>query len=49
MGLCADIEDERLLEPWDEEVSTFANGLVENSTDTVEDDSALATVDGVER
>jgi len=45
-----DIENERLLEPRDEEVSTFANGLVvENSTDTVEDDGALATVNGVER
>ena len=49
MGLCVDIENGRLLEPWDEEVSTFADGLVENSTDTIEDDGALATVDGVER
>ena len=49
MGLCVDIENGRLLEPWDEEVSTFADGLVENSTDTVEDDNALATINGVER
>ena len=47
VGLCADIENERLLEPWDEEVSTFVDGLVENSTDTVEDDGMLATIDSV--
>ena len=49
MRLRADVEDERLLEPWDEEMGAFADGFVENSTDAVEDDGALAAVDGVER
>ncbi|KAK7821756.1 mads-box protein jointless, partial [Quercus suber] len=46
---CADVEDGRLLEPWDEEMGAFADGFVENSTDAVEDDGALAAADGVER
>lgn len=48
MGPGADVEDEGLLEPWDEEVGPFADGVVNDSTETVEEDGALAAVDGVE-
>ena len=34
-GLHGDVEDERLLEPWDEEMGAFTDGFVENSTDVV--------------
>lgn len=42
------IEYERLLKPWDEEMSTFADGIIDDSSKSVEEDSALTTVDGVE-
>lgn len=48
VGPGADVEDEGLLEPWDEEVGPFADGLVDDSTETVEEDGALTAVDGVE-
>nr|POF05667.1 hypothetical protein CFP56_28908 [Quercus suber] len=31
----ADVEDERLLEPWDEEMGAFADGFIKNSMDAV--------------
>lgn len=42
-----DIEDEGLLKPWDQEVSTFTNGFVADTTETIEENGALAAVDGV--
>ncbi|KAD4585729.1 hypothetical protein E3N88_23330 [Mikania micrantha] len=36
------------LEPWDENVSTLPDGIVDSSMEHVEDDDALATVDDVE-
>lgn len=48
MGPSTDIEYERLLKPWDEEMSSFADGIVDDSTESVEEDGALSTVDGVE-
>lgn len=48
MGFGSDIEDVGFLEPWDEEVGTFPNGVVYDSTEAVEEDGALATVDGEE-
>lgn len=45
----ADIEDVGFLDPRDEEVSAFADGGVEDAAETVEEDGALAAVDGVER
>lgn len=48
MRASANIENVRLLDPWDEEMGSFADGFVKNAPETVEEDSALATVDGVE-
>lgn len=48
MGASADVEDERLLKPWDEKVGPFPDGIRLDSLETIEDDGALATVDGVE-
>ena len=48
MRPCTDIEDEGLLEPWDKEMGTFANGVVDDTAKSIEKDGALATVDGVE-
>lgn len=48
MGASADVEDEGFLKPWDQDVGPFADGIWLNSLETVEDDGALASVDGVE-
>ncbi|KAF5775002.1 hypothetical protein HanRHA438_Chr13g0617421 [Helianthus annuus] len=34
----ADVEDVRRLEPWNEEMSTFADGIIDNTAETVEID-----------
>lgn len=49
MGASADVEDEGFLKPWDQEVRSFANGVFDDATETVEENGALATVDGVQR
>lgn len=41
------IEDEGFLQPWDQEVSAFTNGIVTDPTETVEENGALTAVDGV--
>ena len=48
MGASADVEDERLLKPRDQKVSSFADGIRLDSLETIEYHGALATVDGVE-
>lgn len=48
MGPGADVEDVRALEVWDEEVGPFADGVVNDSSESVEEDGTLAAVDGVE-
>lgn len=48
MGPGSDIEDVGFLEPWDEEVGALADSLVDHSSETVEEDGALASVDGVQ-
>lgn len=48
MGPSPDIEDVGLLEPWDQEVSPFADSFIDDSTESVEEHSALTAVDGVE-
>lgn len=42
------VEDVRRLKPWNEEMSTFADGFVDDTAKTIEQDGALAAVDGVE-
>lgn len=49
MGFSTDIKDVGFLNQWNTEMSTFADGIFDNSTKTVENDGALAAVDGVER
>ena len=49
MGAGADIENVGLLKPGDEEVGALGDGGVENAAEAVEDDGALAAIDGVER
>lgn len=49
MGPGADIEDERLLEPRDEEVGPFTNGLIDHTTESVKEHGPLASINGVER
>ena len=47
MGTSANVEDEGLLKPWNEEMGAFTNSLVQNTAKTVEQNSLLATIDGV--
>jgi len=44
----ADVEDVRLLDPRDEEMGSLAYRVVENASETVEEDGTLAAVDGVQ-
>lgn len=46
---CTDVEEEGLLEPRDEEVSPFSDGLVDDSPESVEENRPLTSVDGVQR
>ncbi|KAL5079570.1 hypothetical protein RYX36_007991 [Vicia faba] len=46
--MSADVEDVGLLDPWDEEVSAFSDGLFEDSTEMVKEDGALVAADSVE-
>lgn len=48
MGASADVEDEGLLKPWDQKVGSFADSVWLNPCETIEDNGALAAVDGVE-
>ena len=48
MGTSADVEDVGFLDPGDEEVGPFADGGVQDAAEAVEEDGALAAVDGVE-
>ena len=48
-GLGAHIVDDRLLEPGNEEVGAFVDNALANTAQTVEDDSAVAALDIVER
>lgn len=47
--LGAHIIDDRLLEPWNEEVGAFVDDALANTAQTVEDDGAVAALDIVER
>ena len=47
--LGAHIIDDRLLEPWNEEVGAFVDNALANTAETVEDDSAVAALDIVDR
>ena len=42
------VEDIRSLDPGDEKMSAFADGVIEDSTEPVEEDGTLATVNVVE-
>lgn len=42
-----DIEDEGFLKPWDQEVSAFTNCFINDTTETVEENSALTAIDSV--
>lgn len=44
----ANVEEERFLKERNQKVSAFAGGLIEYATETVEKDSALASIDGVD-
>lgn len=48
MRTSANVEDVGLLDPWNEEVSAFSDGVVEDASESVEEDGALAAVHGVE-
>lgn len=43
-----DIENVRSLKPGDQEVGAFTNSVIKDSTETVKQDGALTSVDGVE-
>lgn len=47
MWPCTDIKDEGFLKPWDQEVSAFTDCVVNDTTETVEENGALAAVDSV--
>jgi len=47
VGARADVEDVGFLDPRDEEMGSLADGGVENASETIEEDGALAAVDGV--
>ena len=47
VGLRADVEDVRLLQNRDQEMSPFADGLVHHSSESIEDHSSLSAVNGV--
>lgn len=47
--LGAHIVDDRLLEPGNEEVGAFVDNALANTAETVEDDSAVAALDIVDR
>lgn len=49
MGPGADIEDKRLLEPRDEEVGPFTDGLIDHTTESVKEHGPLASINGIER
>ena len=49
MGLRADIEDVRSLENGYQKVSPFTDGLIQHSSEPIEENRSLAAVDGVER
>ncbi|CAL5410957.1 unnamed protein product [Camellia sinensis] len=48
VGTSSDVENVGSLEPWDEEMGSFADGLIDDAAKSIEEDGALATVDGVE-
>lgn len=47
MGTSANVEDEGLLKPWNEEMGAFTNSLVQDTAKTVEQNGLLAPIDGV--
>ena len=49
MRTCTDVKDKRLLKPRDEEMSPFTNGSVDDSAESVKENSALAPIDCVKR
>ena len=46
---CSDIKDKWLLKPRDKKMSPFADGSVNDSTESVKENSALASIDCVKR
>lgn len=49
MRSCTDVKDKWLLKPRDEEMSPFTNASINDSTESVKENSALASIDGVKR
>ena len=49
MGAGANIENIGLLKPWYQEMGAFADGVVDHTAETVEEDGALAAVNSIER
>lgn len=48
MWPCTDIENIGLLEPRDQEMRPFSDSVIDDTSESVEEDSTLAAVDGVE-